>query len=108
MVRLVLAAAVLALALSGGAAWAHEPGPPLDVYGCHEEPAREEYHCHRAPRVGKVFSSKEEMLESETFRGVRSVPPAEPALKTPECPCESSGPAAEAVKSGDPSRNGKS
>ena len=56
-----LALALLVGLIASNDAIAHGGG--LDAYGCHNDKKNGNYHCHRGPFAGMVFSSKAEALK---------------------------------------------
>jgi hypothetical protein len=94
--RLCLSIFVL---IGGAVAWLQQPtsviahGGRLDLYGCHNDRQRDEYHCHQGPLSGRSFSSQAEMLrargesrEATPLKADRTARPMPVPLSLPRTP----------------------
>ncbi|MBI4454750.1 MAG: HNH endonuclease [Acidobacteria bacterium] len=69
-------------------------GGGLDAYGCHNDRARGNYHCHRGPLAGRVFASKAEAMRELSAQGAPADKPATVAPRAQASPPRASDGAA--------------
>ena len=73
---MLCSALVATLALIPVVAWSHGGG--LDSYGCHQDRAHSEYHCHQGPLAGQHFVSQADMLAALPHSLAPSAQPSAP------------------------------